>query len=83
VFTAESEDMLVAMAVEHARKFHDLNLLEQYDSDELLALVRRENETYWARIDTDPLGYLTVRKPMDDITDDLALSAYGQYPPIS
>jgi DNA-binding CsgD family transcriptional regulator/predicted small metal-binding protein len=50
VFTAESEDMLVAMAVEHARKFHDMNLLEQYEPDELRALVRRENETYWARI---------------------------------
>jgi ATP/maltotriose-dependent transcriptional regulator MalT len=50
VFTADNEDMLVAMAVEHARKFHDLNLLEQYETDEFRALVRRENETYWARI---------------------------------
>lgn len=50
VFTAESEDTLVAMAVEHARKFHDINLLEQYRPDELRALARRENESYWARI---------------------------------
>jgi DNA-binding NarL/FixJ family response regulator len=50
VFTADNEDMLVAMAVEHARKFHDLNLLEQYEPDEFRALVRRENETYWARV---------------------------------
>jgi DNA-binding NarL/FixJ family response regulator len=50
VFTAGDEDMLVAMAVDHARKFHDINLLEQYRHDELHALVRRENESYWARI---------------------------------
>ena len=50
VFTAENEDMLVAMAVEHARKLHDINLLEQYETDAFRALVRRENDTYWARI---------------------------------
>ena len=50
VFTADNEDTLVAMAVEHARKLHDINLLEQYEPDEFRALVRRENETYWARI---------------------------------
>ena len=50
VFTAEREDTLVSMAVEHARKFHDLNLLEHYQADELRALVQRENESYWARI---------------------------------
>lgn len=50
VFTAENEDTLVTMAVEHARKFHDINLLEQYEPDEFRTLVRRENETYWARI---------------------------------
>jgi DNA-binding CsgD family transcriptional regulator len=50
VFTAQDEDALVAMAVEHARKFHDINLLEQYRPDEFRALVRRENETYWGRI---------------------------------
>jgi DNA-binding CsgD family transcriptional regulator/predicted small metal-binding protein len=50
VFTADNEDTLVAMAVEHARKFHDMNLLEQYGRDELRALARRENEAYWARI---------------------------------
>jgi len=38
------------MAVDHAAKFHDVNLLEQYRRDELHALVRRENESYWARI---------------------------------
>jgi DNA-binding NarL/FixJ family response regulator len=50
VFTADNEDALLATAVEHARKFHDINLLEQYGRDELRALVRRENEQYWARI---------------------------------
>ena len=50
VFTAENEDRLVAMAVEHARKLHDINLLEQYEPDAFRALVRRENDTYWARI---------------------------------
>lgn len=50
VFTAESEEALMATAVEHARKLHDFNLLEQYRPDELRALVRRENESYWARI---------------------------------
>ena len=50
VFTAENEDRLVAMAVEHARKLHDINLLEQYEPDEFRQLVRRENDTYWSRI---------------------------------
>ncbi|HXE65238.1 MAG TPA: LuxR C-terminal-related transcriptional regulator [Bryobacteraceae bacterium] len=49
-FTAGNEDALIAIAVEHARKFHDMNLLDQYEPDELRALVRRENEMYWARI---------------------------------
>jgi DNA-binding NarL/FixJ family response regulator len=38
------------MAVEHGRKFHDMNLLEQYRPDEFRELVRRENDLYWARI---------------------------------
>lgn len=50
VFTAESEDAVIAMAVEHALKFHDIQLLEQFRPDELRELVRRENESYWARI---------------------------------
>ncbi|HWH58314.1 MAG TPA: response regulator transcription factor [Terriglobales bacterium] len=50
VFTAEDEDTLITMAVEHARKLHDMDLLEHYRPDEFRALVRRENETYWARI---------------------------------
>lgn len=50
VFTAEDEDAVIAMAVEHARKFHDMNLLNRQGADELRALVRRENESYWARI---------------------------------
>ena len=59
VFTAGDEDTLIAMAVEHARKFHNINLLEQYGSDEFRAVVRRENETYWARIaDLIPDGQL-------------------------
>ena|SRR5690242_3342495 len=50
VFTAEDEDTLMAIAVEHARKLHDFNLLQQYPPDQLRALVRRENESYWTRI---------------------------------
>jgi DNA-binding NarL/FixJ family response regulator len=50
VFTANDEDTLVAMAVEHARKLHDFDLLQQYPPDEIRALVRRENESYWDRI---------------------------------
>jgi DNA-binding NarL/FixJ family response regulator len=38
------------VAVEHARKFHDINLLEQHSRDELRQLVQRENESYWSRI---------------------------------
>jgi DNA-binding NarL/FixJ family response regulator len=50
VFTADTEDGLIAMAVEHARTLHDIELLEEYRADEFRALVRRENETYWDRI---------------------------------
>ena len=50
VLSAEDEDTLMAMAVEHARKFHDLDLLEHQAPDELRSLVRRENELYWTRI---------------------------------
>lgn len=50
VFTAHDEDTLIAIAVEHARKFHDMNLLQEHGPDEFRALVRHENETYWARI---------------------------------
>jgi DNA-binding CsgD family transcriptional regulator len=65
VFAADNEDMLVEMAIEHARKFHDINLLEQYEPDEFRALVRRENETYWSRIaDLVPEGQ--VKTVLDD-----------------
>jgi DNA-binding NarL/FixJ family response regulator len=50
VLCADSEETLMEIAVEHARKLHDFDLLEQYPRDELRALVRRENESYWARI---------------------------------
>lgn len=50
IFAAGSEDALITLAVEHARKFHNLNLLEQFSAGELGALVRRENESYWGRI---------------------------------
>lgn len=59
VFTADNEDALIAMAVEHAQKFHDINLLEEHGPDEFRSLVRRENETYWARIaDLVPDGHV-------------------------
>jgi predicted small metal-binding protein len=50
IFTAANEDSLIAIAVEHARKFHDIDLIDLHGSDELRALVRRENGSYWARI---------------------------------
>src|SRR5690242_10826871 len=50
VFTAADEETLIEMAVEHARKLHDITLLEQFSIDELRELVRRENQSYWARI---------------------------------
>jgi len=40
----------MGMAVEHVRKFHDIDLLGHHGSDELRALVRCENEPYWTRI---------------------------------
>lgn len=50
VFAAQDEERLIDMAVEHARKFHDINLLEQHSRDELRQLVQRENQSYWSRI---------------------------------
>jgi DNA-binding CsgD family transcriptional regulator/predicted small metal-binding protein len=50
VFAAQDEEKLIEMAVEHARKFHDINLLDQFSRDELWQLVQRENESYWSRI---------------------------------
>lgn len=50
VFVADDEDALVQMTIEHARKFHDLNLLEQSSLEELRATVRKENESYWQLI---------------------------------
>ena len=50
VFAAQDEDTLMSMAVEHARKFHDIDLLNEHGADGLRALVRHENESYWARI---------------------------------
>ncbi|HXU17981.1 MAG TPA: LuxR C-terminal-related transcriptional regulator [Terriglobales bacterium] len=65
VFTADNEDTLVSMAVEHARKFHDINLLDAYRPDEFRALVRRENESYWARID-DLIGNAQVKTILEE-----------------
>lgn len=50
VFAAADEGTLIHMAVEHARRFHDINLLDQFSADKLRQLVQRENETYWSRI---------------------------------
>jgi len=50
VLCADDEDTLMAIVVEHARALHDFNLLDQYPPDELRALVRRENDSYWSRI---------------------------------
>jgi DNA-binding NarL/FixJ family response regulator len=50
VFSAADEDKLITLAVEHASKFHDVNLLDQFSRDELRQQVQRENESYWSRI---------------------------------
>jgi RNA polymerase sigma factor (sigma-70 family) len=50
VFAAENEEALIAMAVEHAGKLHDFDLLKSLSLDELREIVRRENESYWDRI---------------------------------
>lgn len=50
VFAAEDEEALIAMAVEHAKKLHDVDLLKELGDDELREIVRRENESYWDRI---------------------------------
>lgn len=47
VFAAQDEDALIAVAVEHARRLHDLHLLSEFGIDELRRQVRRENEAYW------------------------------------
>ena len=59
VFTASDEETLIRMAVQHAQKLHDIDLLAQLSVDELRAQVRRENETYWNRIaHLIPTGHL-------------------------
>lgn len=50
VFAADGEEALIAKAVEHARKLHDVELLNEFSHDELRDIVRRENESYWDRI---------------------------------
>ena len=50
VFSAGDEDELITTTVEHARKLHDVDLLAQFSLAQLRELVRRENESYWARI---------------------------------
>jgi DNA-binding NarL/FixJ family response regulator len=50
VFAAHDEESLIDMAVEHARKLHDINLLDRFSRDELRQVVQRENDSYWSRI---------------------------------
>jgi len=50
VFAAADEDRLLGLAVEHARKLHDIDLLAQFTRDELRQQIRRENDSYWSRI---------------------------------
>lgn len=61
VFAAVGEDQIIAMAIEHARKFHDIDLLAQFSMEALRQQVRRENESYWSRIaHLIPSGLTTV-----------------------
>jgi DNA-binding NarL/FixJ family response regulator len=50
VFAAPDEETLIDMAAEHARKFHDIDLLARFSMQELQQLVQRENQSYWSRI---------------------------------
>jgi ATP/maltotriose-dependent transcriptional regulator MalT len=50
IFAAADEDRLLGLAVEHACKLHDVDLLAQFTRDELRQQIRRENESYWSRI---------------------------------
>jgi ATP/maltotriose-dependent transcriptional regulator MalT len=50
VFAADDAETLIGIAVEHARKLHDVDLLKEMSLDELREIVRRENESYWDRI---------------------------------
>jgi len=50
VFSADTEEALIATAVEHARKLHDFDLLKELSPAELREIIRRENESYWNRI---------------------------------
>jgi DNA-binding NarL/FixJ family response regulator len=50
VFAADDEEALIEIAMEHARKLHDVDLLKWMSHDELREIVRRENESYWDRI---------------------------------
>jgi len=50
VFAAGDEEALIAMAVDHARRLHDFDLLKELSPDELREIIRRENESYWDRI---------------------------------
>jgi DNA-binding NarL/FixJ family response regulator len=50
VFAADTEEALISIAMEHARKLHDVDLLKWMSHDELREIVRRENESYWDRI---------------------------------
>lgn len=50
VFAAPDEDDLISLAVDHAQKFHDMDLLRQFSREELRQLVERENDSYWSRI---------------------------------
>lgn len=65
VFCAADEDTLIRTAVEHARRLHDMDLFAQFPLEQLRAMVRRENESYWARIgDLVPEG--EIRTILDE-----------------
>lgn len=65
VFVAADEDSLIAMAVEHARRLHDLDLTGRFAMDELRRIVRRENEAYWSRV-ADLVPDARVRTVLDE-----------------
>lgn len=50
VFTAPDDEKLIEMAVQHARNFHDIDLLGQFSRGELRQLIARENHSYWSRV---------------------------------
>jgi predicted small metal-binding protein len=70
VFAADDEEALIAIAVEHARKLHDVDLLKEMSFDELRRIVRRGDlpgiaVTVIGQVEQDPLRGLVSEKAFE------------------